>query len=127
MAIDLATARRNAALDNIYDNANSGTIQIRTGSSPGSGSAATGTLLATLTFGATAFTAASGATKTANAITSGTAAATGTAGYARMLKSDGTTVIEDGTVGTSGTDFTINTTSIVSGANVSCSALTRTI
>jgi|ERR1041385_8222236 hypothetical protein len=127
MSLDLTAASKNLALNALYDQANSGTIKIYTGSSPGSGNAATGTLLATLTFGSTAFAAASGASKAANAITSGTGLAAGTAGYARMLKSDGTTVIEDGTVGTSGTDYVLNTTSIVVGATVSCSALTRTM
>lgn len=114
---------------------NSGTIQIFTGSQPADANQAlTGTLLATMTFGATAFGAptASGSTgsrivtATANAITSGTAGATGTAGYFAVLKSDGTTVAGMGSVGTSGADLNLSTLSIVSGATISCSSFTIT-
>jgi hypothetical protein len=103
---------------------NSGTIKIYSGSQPSEDGSLTGTLLATLTFGATAFGSSSSGTATANAITSGTAAATGTAGYFALVKSDGTTVVMTGTCGTSGADLNLSTTSIVSGATVSCSAFT---
>lgn len=105
---------------------NSGFIKVYTGSQPSEDGAVTGTLLATMTFGATAFGASSGGTATANAITSGTAGNTGTAGYFALVKSDGTTVVMTGTVGTSGCDLNLNTTSIVSGAPVSCSSFTIT-
>lgn len=113
----------NAAIDAALAN---GTIEIYSGSQPATPDAALAgnTLLATLTFGATAFGAASSGVKTANAITAGTAVATGTAAWFRCYKSDGTTAVIDGSVGTSGADMTIATTSIVSGASVSCSAMT---
>lgn len=103
---------------------NSGTIKIYSGAQPALNAALTGTLLATLTFGATAFGASSGGTATANAITSGTAAATGTAGYFALVKSDGTTVVCTGTCGTSGADLNLSSTSITSGVSVSCSSFT---
>lgn len=59
---------------------------------------------------------------------SGTAESSATAGTAtfyRRTKSDGT-CIEQGTVGTSGTDMTISSTTIASGANVSLSSGTYT-
>jgi hypothetical protein len=69
---------------------------------------------------------ASSAVLTASAITTANAAATGTASFYRLLKSDGTTVIEQGTVGTSGADLNLNTTSIVSGGPVAVSSKTFT-
>lgn len=97
----------------------SASIKIYSGSAPASADvAATGTLLATFT------TAASGASW--NAASAGSAAlasalnvnasATGTAGYVRMEK--GTYVLQ-GSVGTSGTDFIVDSTSLTSGNNVS--------
>lgn len=104
---------------------NSATLQIYTGSQPALNAALTGTLLATLTFGATAFGAASAAVATANAITSGTAGNTGTAGYAAIVSS-GSVNIMTMSVGTSGADLNLSSLSIVSGATVSCSSFTVT-
>lgn len=53
------------------------------------------------------------------AATSDTSAVGGTASFYRITKSDGTSCIEQGTVGTSGTDLTINSVTIASGATVS--------
>ena len=109
---------------------NNGFLEIFTGAQPALNGALTGTLLVTLTFGATAFAASTASagtvTATANAITSGTAAATGTAGYFALLKSDGVTVEATGTVGTSNADYILNSTSIGSGATVSCTGFTLT-
>lgn len=107
---------------------NSGTIKIYDGTQPATADTAitTQNLLATLTFGATAFGSASAGVITANAITSGTAGATGTATWFRALKSDGTTVVFDGSVGTASADLVLGTVSIVSGATVSCSSFTYT-
>lgn len=51
-----------------------------------------------------------------------TAAATGTAALAELRDSNANTIINTLTVGTSGTDIIINTTSIVSGETVICTA-----
>ena len=84
-------------------------------------------LLAELRWNATAFGAASNGVATANAITSDTSAnATGTASWFRAFKSDGTTAVFDGSVGTATADLIINTTSIVTGAQVDCTAFTYT-
>jgi hypothetical protein len=127
-----------SALDALLALINAGTppgkIKIYTGSPPSNvEAAATGTLLATLTFSNTAFQAAvaitspRGARATANAITSDTnAAATGTAGYFRATNAAGTAVLQ-GTCGTSNADMILNTTSIVAGATVSCSSYTVTL
>jgi hypothetical protein len=105
---------------------NNGFLKIYTGAQPALNGAVTGTLLATLTFGATAFGAATAGggtvTATANAITSGTAGNTGTAGYFALVKSDTTTVVGTGTVGTSGCNLNGPSTSITGGASVSCSS-----
>lgn len=115
-----------AAVNAVTALLNSGFIKVYTGSQPAADGAITGTLLATMTFGATAFGASSSGTATANAITSGTAGNTGTAGYFALEKSDGTTVVATGSVGTSGADLNFNSLSISSGATVSCSSFTIT-
>lgn len=105
---------------------NSGFIEVMTGAQPAVDGSITGTLLVTLTFGSTAFGASSSSggivTATANAITSGTAGNTGAAGYAVLLKSDGTTVVGTCSVGVSGADLNLSTLAITSGATVSCSS-----
>jgi hypothetical protein len=117
---------------------NSGKIEIFSGSQPTDANTAIGaqTLLSTLTFGNPAFatppvaTGSAGSkivTATANAITQDSdAAATGTAAWFRAYKSDGTTVVMDGSVGATGGSFdlTIPTTSIVAGDIVQASAFT---
>jgi hypothetical protein len=121
----------NAAVNAVAALLNSGFIKVYSGSQPAVDGSVTGTLLVTMTFGATAFgsssASGSGATATANSITSGTAAATNTAGYFALVKSDGTTIVGTGSCGTSGADLNFNTTSIVSGATVSCSSFTITM
>lgn len=126
-----AIATRNAELDALAPLCNTGWIRVYTGAQPATPeTAASGTLLAELRFGATAFPAASGGVLTANAITSDASAnATGTAGWARVFKSDGTTAVFDGTCGAvgSGEQFEVNPIAIQSGAPVDCSALTYTL
>jgi hypothetical protein len=110
---------------------NSGTINVYSGSQPAQDGSLTGTKLGAATFGSTAFgsaTASAGTvTATANAITSGTNGNTGTAGYVALVKSDTTTVVGTGSVGTSGADLNLNTTSFVSGASFGVSSFTLTM
>lgn len=110
--------------------ANSGFLEFYTGAQPALNGALTGTKLAKLALSATAFataTASAGTvTAAANAITTSAALATGTAGYWALLKSDDSTVIMTGSVGTSGCDINLNTTSFVSGVNVSITAFSLT-
>lgn len=124
--LHLSTVGVNAALDTVLNNLNGGTIKIYAGSQPANCDTAitSQTLLATLTLSATAFGSASAGTKTANVITAGTAVATGTAAFFRAFKSDGTTAVIDGSVGTASADMVIGTTSINSGDSVSVSAWT---
>jgi hypothetical protein len=126
----LANAQRSRAADAVCVRANSGILRIYDGSQPATADTAIGAqvILAELTMNSTAFGAASNGVATANAITSDTSANnTGTAAWFRLFESDGTTVICDGTVGTSGDDMNLNTVSIVSGANVSISSATFTM
>jgi len=103
----------------------SGKIRIYDGTRPATGGTAT-TLLAELPCSATFAPAASGGVLTLNAITSDTSAdATATATWFRILTSGNTAVI-DGSVGTSGADLNLNTTSIVAGATVAISSFTIT-
>lgn len=124
--------------DAFDDEVNKGTaaseIDIRSGAQPADpDTAASGTLLATLTasdpmFGA-ATDAAPGALLTASAITSDSSAnATGTAGYFR-IRSVTTTPddVADGEVGTSGSDLNMNTTSITAGSTVSITSFLVTM
>jgi hypothetical protein len=113
----------NAALDAPCNN---GYMEIYTLAQPATPDTAitSQVLLATLPLSATAFTAASGGTKTANAITSGTAVATGTATWFRVYKSDNSTAVIDGSVGTSAADLNLNDTAITSGGSVSVTSWT---
>ena len=124
--MEISTAAQNAAGKALTDLLDSGSIEIRTGSSPGVNSAATGTLLGTLPLSATAFGAWAAGSATANAITQDASAdATGTAGYFRALSSGGAAVI-DGTVGTSGTELILNSTAITAGATIDVTSWTIT-
>lgn len=119
----------NAAADAVCALANSGKLRIYDGSKPATADTAVSTqvLLAELTLNATAFGGAALGVATANAITSDSSAdATGTAAWFRVTKSDGTTVLFDGTVGTTGCDLNLNTTSIVAAASVAVTSFTYT-
>ena len=54
----------------------------------------------------------SNGTITLSSVANGTAVATGTAQFFRITKSDNSTVVMDGSVGTSGCDMNLNNTSI---------------
>ena len=59
---------------------------------------------------------------TLGTVTNGTAVASSTATFFRTVKSDGTTVVMDGSVGTSGADMNLNSTTISSGQIVAITA-----
>lgn len=131
MATRISTAARNAACDAIVDlldaGAGAGTLKIYTGSQPASAQdAETGTLLATFTLPDPVFGAAATGVATANAISNATGAAAGTAGWFRAEDSTGANVI-DGSVGTSGADLNLNTTTISVGLTVSITSWTVTM
>lgn len=124
-----AVLERNAKLAAIQADFNSGYLRIYDGAQPAGPDTALGAqvLLAELRFNATAFGAPASGVITANAIVSDASAdATGTAAWFRTFKSDGTTALLDGTVGTAAANCIIATTSIVAAAIVSCSVFTIT-
>lgn len=126
----LSNATVNAQADTLSALLNNGYLRIYSGTQPANANTALSgnTLLAELRFSATAAPAASNGVITFNAITSDSSADnTGTATFFRALKSDGTTVVFDGTVGTSSANMIIATTSISAGQTVSCSSFTHSV
>jgi hypothetical protein len=104
-------------------------LRIYTGAQPTNPDTAIGgvTLLAEHICSGSAFApATSTAVLTANAIANATAVGTGTAAWFRLWKSDGTTPVFDGTVGTATSDLILDNTNIATGQTVSITALTRT-
>ncbi len=120
IANTLATRAGNAALLRIYS-----------GTKPADADAAVGggTLLAELTMGSPAFASSSSeGVIAANAITDDSSAnASGTAAWFRVVQSNGTTPVCDGTVGTSGCDMNLVTVTIVATQPVSISSFTVTV
>lgn len=95
-------------------------INIYNGTQPANANTAisTQTLLVSLPVSGSFGTDSNG-TITLSAVTSAVAVATGTADFFRIFKSDGTTVVMDGSVGTTGTDMILDNTSIATGQTVS--------
>lgn len=132
MALTLATSVASALADAITTAADAGasaaTLKVYTGSKPATvETGATGTLLATFTLADPVAAAASAGIATwdfSPAVTA-TVAATGTAGWFRVADSTGAGVL-DGTVGTSGADMTVSSTSWTSGGLVSLNSGTFT-
>lgn len=128
MAIHTSTTAANAQLDAVTALLSNGYIRIYDGTRPANANTpiSGNTLLAELRYATPAFPAASSASSTANSISAVTCVATGTASWFRCLKSDGTTVVFDGNVGTSGSDCNFNTTSFAVGAAVSLTSVVLT-
>ena len=123
-----AVAAKNARLNILTTQiGTSGLLAIYTGTQPTNPDTALSgnTLLASLALSSTFAPAASSGVLTANSITSATAGNTGTATWATLTTSGGTRIV-DMSVGTSGADLNLSTTSIVSGATVAVSSLTIT-
>jgi len=115
------------ALSVLLDN---GYLRIYDGTQPANADTAisTQTLLAELRFNTDAAPSAVAGVLTFNAITQDSSANnTGTASWFRALKSDGSTALFDGSVGTSGSDINIATTSIVAGAIVGVTSFVYTV
>jgi hypothetical protein len=117
MAITLQNNARNAAADAIAALHDSGTLVFQT-----SGDAT----VATIGFASTAFGAASSGTATANTMTPDTNAAGGTTTKFITRTSASATILA-GTVGTSGTDITIDNTVVPSGVTVDLTSFSITV
>lgn len=132
MTYSISNAAAIAACDAVVDlvdvgAGSNGTLRIYDGTEPTNVDTALSgnTVLAELAMSATAFGAAAdgapGGIATANSISDDTSAnATGTATFFRIFDKDDTAVIQ----GAVGTELTLNSTAIQSGATVSISALT---
>ena len=123
----LADATVNAQATSLSTLCNSGLIRVYDGTQPATADTAVGAqvLGVTLTMNATAFGAPASGLLTANAVTSGTAVADITPTWARILKSDGTTVIMDISAGASGCNLTLG--AFTTGTTVSASAFTHDV
>lgn len=122
-AMNVATTGFGGATLTIYSNANA---------KPANANTALGTQAVLATFTLPAFgsnTVSAAGVITFGAISNVTAAASGTASWFRILASDGTTVVCDGTVGVTGDspDLVLNSVAISSGATVSITSFTYTI
>jgi hypothetical protein len=119
MTIGLATPVRNALLDAITTQAGtSALLRIYDGTRPATGGTATNKL-AELACSSALGAASAAGVLTLNPISSAGALLAGTATWFRIVKADGTTVIMDGSVGTTGSDINLNSTVISAGATVS--------
>ena len=136
MPLRIATTSRDAACNAIVDlidaGAGAGLLKIRTGGQPANPqTAATGTLLAVLTFSDPAFGASSSGVATANSIADETSVlATGTAGWARILDSDDvdpTDAVMDMDIGQASGTLDFDNTSFVIGGTAAISSMTVTV
>lgn len=128
--LKISTTAVNAQADALSDLLDNGYLRIYDGTQPANANTAitTQVLLAELRFNATAAPAASGGVLTMNSITQDSSANnTGTATWFRALKSDGSTVVFDGSVGTASCDLNLGSTSITSGASVAVTSMTYTV
>lgn len=129
MAIQLDSTLRTTRADAITTRlGNASLIRIYSGTIPANVAASiTGTLLAELTGGSPFASGATAGVLTASAITQDSSADnTGTASHFRHWQSNGTTGVLQGTVGTSGADLNLNTTSIVATGPVAVSSYVLT-
>lgn len=127
---NFSDAVRNARADAITTFAgNAALLRIYDGTQPTDADTAIGAqvLLAELTLGSPMASGASNGVLTYGSITQDSSANnTGTAAWYRIVKADGTTIVEDGTVGTSGCDLNLTSTSITSGVAVSITSFVST-
>jgi len=129
MAVQLSTTVRNARLDAIESTIGASAIlRIRSGSLPANCAATdSGTVLAALTLPSDWMAAASSGSKALAGTWQDTSAdATGTAAHFRIYDSGGSTCHIQGTVGTSGTDMIVDSTSFTVGQQFTVTAFTLT-
>jgi hypothetical protein len=122
--LNYSNGTRNAQQQGLITFAGSGSIiRIYQGTQPANANTAISsqTLLVSLTIVGSFGTDANG-TITIGAVTSAQAVATGTAEFFRIVKTDGTTVVMDGSVGTSDADMILNTTAIANTQTVTISS-----
>lgn len=129
MAVQLSVPARNARLDAIETTAGaSAVLKIFTGSPPANCAAAdSGTVLATINLPSDWMASASGGSKAKSGTWEDLSADnSGTAGHFRVYDNGATTCHIQGTVGTSGTDMTVNSTSFTAGQSFTVNSFTIT-
>lgn len=132
MTTRISNAARSASTDavvDLIDLGGAGSIEIRTGSQPaGPGSAASGTLLATIELAATAYgDASNGTAELTSPPRSGGAVAGGDAGWFRILNGSGVAVLDGSITGPGGGgDLILDNVSLANGQTVSITALPYT-
>ena len=129
MALQYSVSVRNAKLDAIESTiGTSAILKIRSGSAPANCAASdTGTVLATLNLPSDWMAAASSGSKAKSGTWQDTSAdASGTAAHFRVYDSGGATCHIQGTVGTSGTDMTVDNTSFAAGQSFTINTFTIT-
>ena len=130
MALQFSTTYRNAMLDQFETVVGTGPVlKIYTGTAPANcGTAASGTVLVSMTLPSDWMADASGGSKSKSGTWSITATGTGTAGYFRIYDSTSTTCHAQGNCGISGGgyDLELDNTSIAVNQTVSISTFTRT-
>lgn len=130
MTVKYSAAVANALLDQYETTIGaSAVMKIFTGSPPADcATADSATVLATLSLPSDWMAAASAGSKAKSGTWQDTLADnSGTAGYYRIYASNGTTCHEQGTVGTSGTDMTVDSVSFTAGQAFTITAFTKTL
>ena len=117
-AATLKTTRMSAVITAIDAHASPATLEIAT--------AAFASVLCIVTLADPSFTVSGSVITMAGAPKSGTAGATGTAAVARIKEGGGTVIVDNLSVGTSGSDINLNSTSITSGQTVTITSGTIT-
>lgn len=129
MAVQYSTTLRNNQLDQVESTAGtSAVLRIYTGSQPADcATAASGTLLASMSLPSDWMAAASSGTKAKSGTWEDTSAdGTGTAGYFRIWDSGVTTCHVQGSVGQGSGDLSLDNTSIVTGQQITITTFTIT-
>lgn len=129
MALQLSVAVRNAMLDAIETTVStSAVMKIKTGAAPATcATADSGTVLATLALPSDWLAAAaSGAKAKSGTWQDASADNSGTAAHFRIYASDGTTCHAQGTVGTSGTDLIVDSTTFTAGQSFTVNTFSLT-
>jgi hypothetical protein len=128
MAIQMSVAVRNARLDAIETIiSTTAKLVLYSGTQPADcATAASGTLLATLTLPSDYLAAASGGAKAKAGTWSGTGGAAGTAGYFRLCANDGTTCGVQGSVGVGSGDLQLDNAVIAVSQAITITGFTLT-
>lgn len=130
-SVSVATATRNAQADALARNLDSGSIKIYSGTVPADADTALSgnTLLASLPLQPTSAPAASSGTLTfdTTGLTDSSIDASGVASFFRGFKTDGTTVVMQGQVGTSGYALNLADVNLVATGTVTITSFTHTV